>query len=40
MPLDLIEAARPIISGFALCRCEKCGAEAYLPKGYAPELAR
>jgi len=39
MPLDLTETVRPIISGFALCRCEKCGAEAYLPEGYAPEFA-
>jgi len=39
VPLDPTVTARPIVPGFALCQCEKCGAEAYLPEGYAPELA-
>lgn len=39
MPLDPTVTVRPKIPGFALCRCEKCGAEAYLAEECAPDLA-
>ncbi len=39
MSLDVTVGRRRKVPGFALCRCEKCGAEAYLDEKSAPELA-
>ncbi len=39
MPLDVTVTPRVRVRGFVLCRCEKCGAEAYLEQENAPELA-